>query len=213
VCPNLFGGRTGSRCPTARRRVRLHPDVQPLHGHRQPTQTTTRHLLPRLRVRPAKARPGDYMSELVAWTPSSSRRSGAARRSCRSWAAPVHGGRLVFHGKRLRIFKALDAWTGKVLWHSTRARHHGRAGHYEVDAPSTSPSSPAGSDAPSFLGWIGREGLRREPGGRRPLSSSSSSSPRRGRATGGGGSSSAPPPAPPPRAAAETAGRNSSATP
>lgn len=66
---------------------------------------------------PAKAGPGNYLGELVAWDPVNQRKAWGLKE-----ATPFNGGTLstggglVFAGNNGGLFRALDAKTGEVLW-------------------------------------------------------------------------------------------------
>jgi len=57
------------------------------------------------------------MSELVAWDPIKQQKVWGSKEELPFMGGALStAGGLVFHGNVFGVFKALDAWTGKVLW-------------------------------------------------------------------------------------------------
>jgi len=116
----------------------------------------------------AKAGPGDYMSELVAWDPIKQQKVWGSKEELPFMGGALStAGGLVFHGNVFGIFKALDAWTGKVLWQfSTGSGITAGPATYEVDGVQyVAVVSGRLKTPPSFLGWIGEKVFAASPEG------------------------------------------------
>ena len=116
----------------------------------------------------AKAGPGDYMSELVAWDPIKQKKVWGNKEELPFMGGSLStAGGLVFHGNVFGIFKALDAWTGKVLWQfSTGSGITAGPATYEVDGVQyVAVVSGRLKTPPSFLGWIGEKVFAASPEG------------------------------------------------
>ncbi len=116
----------------------------------------------------AKAGPGDYMSELVAWDPIKQQKVWGSKEELPFMGGALStAGGLVFHGNVFGIFKALDAWTGKVLWQfNTGSGITAGPATYEVDGTQyVAVVSGRLKTPPSFLGWIGEKVFAASPEG------------------------------------------------
>ena len=170
VCPNLFGGKNWEPMSYSPQTGLVYIPTfnlcMDIVNRTQDYKPGTFFLASEFEL--AKAGPGDYMSELVAWDPIKQKKVWGNKEELPFMGGSLStAGGLVFHGNVFGIFKALDAWTGKVLWQfSTGSGITAGPATYEVDgAQYVAVVSGRLKTPPSFLGWIGEKVFAASPEG------------------------------------------------
>jgi len=116
----------------------------------------------------AKAGPGDYMSELVAWDPVKQQKVWGQKEELPFMGGVLStGGGLVFHGNIQGWFKALDAKTGEELWKFNAGSGISQGAiTYELDGKQyVAVVSGRLKTPPSFLGHTGERIFASSPEG------------------------------------------------
>ena len=170
VCPNLFGGKNWEPMSYSPQTGLVYIPTfnlcMDIVNRTQDYKPGTFFLASEFEL--AKAGPGDYMSELVAWDPIKQKKVWGNKEELPFMGGSLStAGGLVFHGNVFGIFKALDAWTGKVLWQfSTGSGITAGPATYEVDGVQyVAVVSGRLKTPPSFLGWIGEKVFAASPEG------------------------------------------------
>ena len=170
VCPNLFGGKNWQPMSYSPQTGLVYIPTfnlcMDIVNRTQEYKPGTFYLASEFDL--AKAGPGDYMSELVAWDPVKQRKVWGSKEEL-----PIMGGALstagglVFHGNVFGVFKALDARTGKILWQfNTGSGITAGPLSYEIDGKQyVAVVSGRLKTPPSFLGWIGEKIFNASPEG------------------------------------------------
>ena len=170
VCPNLFGGKNWEPMSYSSQTGLVYIPTfnlcMDIVNRTQDYKPGTFYLASEFEL--AKAGPGDYMSELVAWDPIKQQKVWGSKEELPFMGGALStAGGLVFHGNVFGVFKALDAWTGKVLWQfNTGSGITAGPATYEVDgAQYVAVVSGRLKTPPSFLGWIGEKVFAASPEG------------------------------------------------
>ena len=170
VCPNLFGGKNWEPMSYSPQTGLVYIPTfnlcMDIVNRTQDYKPGTFFLASEFEL--AKAGPGDYMSELVAWDPIKQQKVWGSKEELPFMGGALStAGGLVFHGNVFGVFKALDAWTGKVLWQfNTGSGITAGPATYEVDgAQYVAVVSGRLKTPPSFLGWIGEKVFAASPEG------------------------------------------------
>jgi alcohol dehydrogenase (cytochrome c) len=170
VCPNLFGGKNWEPMSYSPQTGLVYIPTfnlcMDIVNRTQDYKPGTFYLASEFEL--AKAGPGDYMSELVAWDPIKQQKVWGSKEELPFMGGALStAGGLVFHGNVFGIFKALDAWTGKVLWQfNTGSGITAGPATYEVDGTQyVVVVSGRLKTPPSFLGWIGEKVFAASPEG------------------------------------------------
>jgi PQQ-dependent dehydrogenase (methanol/ethanol family) len=170
VCPNLFGGKNWEPMSYSPQTGFVYIPTfnlcMDIVNRTQDYKPGTFYLASEFDL--AKAGPGDYMSELVAWDPIKQQKVWGSKEELPFMGGALStAGGLVFHGNVFGIFKALDAWTGKVLWQfNTGSGITAGPATYEVDGTQyVAVVSGRLKTPPSFLGWIGEKVFAASPEG------------------------------------------------
>jgi alcohol dehydrogenase (cytochrome c) len=170
VCPNLFGGKNWEPMSYSPQTGLVYIPTfnlcMDIVNRTQDYKPGTFYLASEFEL--AKAGPGDYMSELVAWDPIKQEKVWGSKEELPFMGGALStAGGLVFHGNVFGIFKALDAWTGKVLWQfNTGSGITAGPATYEVDGTQyVVVVSGRLKTPPSFLGWIGEKVFAASPEG------------------------------------------------
>ena len=170
VCPNLFGGKNWEPMSYSPQTGLVYIPTfnlcMDIVNRTQDYKPGTFYLASEFEL--AKAGPGDYMSELVAWDPIKQQKVWGSKEELPFMGGALStAGGLVFHGNVFGVSKALDAWTGKVLWQfNTGSGITAGPATYEVDgAQYVAVVSGRLKTPPSFLGWIGEKVFAASPEG------------------------------------------------
>jgi alcohol dehydrogenase (cytochrome c) len=170
VCPNLFGGKNWEPMSYSPQTGLVYIPTfnlcMDIVNRTQDYKPGTFYLASEFEL--AKAGPGDYMSELVAWDPIKQQKVWGSKEELPFMGGALStAGGLVFHGNVFGIFKALDAWTGKVLWQfNTGSGITAGPATYEVDGTQYVVVVYGRlKTPPSFLGWIGEKVFAASPEG------------------------------------------------
>ena len=170
VCPNLFGGKNWEPMSYSSQTGLVYIPTfnlcMDIVNRTQDYKPGTFYLASEFEL--AKAGPGDYMSELVAWDPIKQQKVWGSKEELPFMGGALStAGGLVFHGNVFGVFKALDAWTGKVLWQfNTGSGITAGPATYEVDGTQyVAVVSGRLKTPPSFLGWIGEKVFAASPEG------------------------------------------------
>ena len=119
VCPNLFGGKNWEPMSYSPQTGLVYIPTfnlcMDIVNRTQEFKPGTFYLASEFDL--AKAGPGDYMSELVAWDPIKQQKVWGSKEELPFMGGTLStAGGLVFHGNVFGVFKALDARTGQGLW-------------------------------------------------------------------------------------------------
>jgi PQQ-dependent dehydrogenase (methanol/ethanol family) len=170
VCPNLFGGKNWEPMAYSKLTGLVYIPTfnlcMDIVNRTQEYKPGTFYLASEFDL--AKAGPGDYMSELVAWDPLKQQKVWGNKEELPFMGGVLAtGGGLVFHGNVFGVFKALDARTGKILWQfNTGSGITAGPVSYEVDGRQyVAVVSGRLKTPPSFLGWIGEKVFAASPEG------------------------------------------------
>ncbi len=170
VCPNLFGGKNWEPMSYSPQTGLVYIPTfnlcMDIVNRTQEFKPGTFYLASEFDL--AKAGPGDYMSELVAWDPIKQQKVWGSKEELPFMGGTLStAGGLVFHGNVFGVFKALDARTGQGLWQfNTGSGITAGPVSYEVDgAQYVAVVSGRLKTPPSFLGWIGEKVFAASPEG------------------------------------------------